>query len=313
MRNLYTVENLQRAIRSPILIIREAIRLMSLPFHHLYGKYLDFRLGDGMDVMLEDWDNLVILDACRYDYFEVQNSIAGSLFSRISRGSKSWEFMQENFAGEHFPDTVYVSANPYISRLDDDVFFAVDALTDEWDEEIGTVLPGDVVSAAHEANNEHPDKRLIVHFMQPHRPYLGETADQLRDRVDLIGYKNEGDGLQVWGAAKERKVSTSEVRTAYSESLDIVLSHANTLIEELDGKSVVTSDHGEMLGEKLLPFSSRIWGHSEGFSTLHLRRVPWLTVPAEHRRSIQAEESTEPAQLEESELADRLQALGYRE
>ncbi|WP_128905693.1 alkaline phosphatase family protein [Halorubrum amylolyticum] len=263
--------------------------------------------------MNEDWDNLIILDACRYGYFKNQNTISGNLERRTSRGDKSWEFMQENFAGKQFHDTVYVTANPFVSRLDDNVFYAVDTLDEYWDDDIGTIWPEDVASAAADANREHPNKRLIVHFMQPHRPYLGETADVLRERVDLIGYQNEGDGLQIWGAAKQADVSVQEVRRAYSESLDIVLEVVEQLLTEVNGKSVVTSDHGEMLGERILPFTSRVWGHSEGFSTPDLQIVPWLEVEDDNRRTIKTSSPVDNDKLSEGTVSQRLSALGYRE
>jgi hypothetical protein len=150
--------------------------------------------------------------------------------------------------------------------------------------------------------------------MQPHRPYLGPTAEALRERVDLIGYRNQGDGLQIWGAVKEGKVSVEEVRTAYSESLDIVLDEVEIFLERVDGKSVITADHGEMLGERVFPFTSRVWGHSEGFSTPTLRQVPWIEIESESRREVTASEPAESeSELSESEVRDRLEALGYAE
>lgn len=314
VRNNYTLENLQRAVRNPNLFVREGVRLLSLPIHAGYGRYVEHSSHKGVDVMAEDWDNLVILDACRYDYFEDQNNISGDLKHRISQGNKSWEFMQKNFAGKQLHDTVYVTANPFVTRFNDDVFYAVDTLDEYWDDDLGTVRPEDVVAAAVEANQTYPNKRLIVHFMQPHRPYLGETADKLRERVDLVGYRNDGDGLQIWGAVKQGDVSVQEVRRAYSESLDIVLQRAKQFLSEVGGKSVVTSDHGEMLGERVLSFTSRVWGHSEGFSTPSLRTVPWLETETGSRRTIEANDPADAGSgLSEETVSDRLSALGYRE
>jgi hypothetical protein len=150
--------------------------------------------------------------------------------------------------------------------------------------------------------------------MQPHRPYLGETAERLRQRVDLVGYRNEGNGLQIWGAVKEGLVTPEEVRTAYAESLDIVLGEAEQFLNDIDGKSAITADHGEMLGEQVFPFTSRVWGHSEGFSTPMLRQVPWLEIGGESRREIRVSEPIETKdELDKSEAEDRLKSLGYAE
>jgi hypothetical protein len=150
--------------------------------------------------------------------------------------------------------------------------------------------------------------------MLPPRPYLGESADKLRERVDLVGYRNDGDGLQIWGAVKQGDVSVQEVRRAYSESLDIVLQRAKQFLSEVGGKSVVTSDHGEMLSERVLPFTSRVWGHSEGFSTPILRTVPYLETETGSRRTIEANDPANAGSgLSEETVSDRLSALGYRE
>jgi hypothetical protein len=313
MRNHYTLENLLRAVRNPRLFLREGHRVFSLPVHHLYDRYVDRTLSDDGNVMEEDWDTLVLLDACRYDYFEEHNWLDGELESRIVGGNMSWEFMENNFVGGEFHDTVYVTANPYATRLADGTFHYTDYLIDEWDDDVGTIFPEDVRKAALDAAEEYPNKRLIVHFMQPHRPYLGPTADELRERVNLKGYRNEGDGLQIWGAVKEKKVTPAEVRRAYGESLDIVLEEVESLVESLGGKTVVTADHGEMLGERVTPLTTNVWGHSEGFSTRLLRTVPWLTIEGEERRSITAGGSAESADLDEDEVSERLEALGYTE
>jgi len=80
--------------------------------------------------------------------------------------------------------------------------------------------------------------------MQPHRPYLGETGEMLRERLDLQGYGQHDEGIQIWGAVKQRDVTIEEIRTAYTESLKIALESIEKLLGQLSGKSIVTSDHG---------------------------------------------------------------------
>lgn len=54
------------------------------------------RYGEGTNVMSEDWDTLILLDACRYDMFADDASLDGRLESRISRGFTSEEFLDQN-------------------------------------------------------------------------------------------------------------------------------------------------------------------------------------------------------------------------
>jgi hypothetical protein len=270
-------------------------------------------LPKSTNVLDDDWDTLVILDACRYDYFKSHNDIPGKLEPTVVNGNQSLDFMRNNFATREAHDTVYVTANPHADQLPSETFHHIDFLLDHWNSEIGTVLPSDVREAAIDANREYPSKRLIVHFMQPHRPYLGPTADELRSRIDLKGFRNEGSGLQIWGAAKQKEATIEEVRQAYAETLDIVLAEVSDLIDELDGKTVITADHGEMLGERVFPVTSRVWGHSEGFSTRLLRTVPWLSVESDNRREITVSEPEKSKSLQENSVSDRLEALGYQE
>ena len=178
MKDHYTLDNLRRALQNPVLIGRETLRLASWPIHRSYGRYTNSQYdNESTDVIDEDWDNLILLDAARFDYFEDLNTISGSLRKEISRGKKSWEFIERNFIDRELHDTVYVTANPFSSDIPEGTFHYVDHLHARvWDSRIGTVQPEDVVEAAIEAHNEYPNKRLIVHYMQPHRPYLGETA-----------------------------------------------------------------------------------------------------------------------------------------
>ena len=136
----------------------------------------------------------------------------------------------------------------------------------------------------------------------------------LRERLDVQGYGQHDEGIQIWGAVKQRNVTVEEIRAAYAESLEIALESIEGLLEQLSGKSVVTSDHGEMLGERVFPFTTRVWGHMEGFDTPALRDVPWLVVESNDRRNITYSDPVESeVSPDHSEIAERLDALGYAE
>ena len=68
------------------------------------------------DVMKESWDYLIVLDACRYDYFklEYEKFFHGELENRVSLGSATPEWCRKQFK-KYFSDVVYVSGNPYIN------------------------------------------------------------------------------------------------------------------------------------------------------------------------------------------------------
>lgn len=66
----------------------------------------------GVDIPAADWDNLLILDACRYDVFAAADGLDGTLKPVYSRASRTSEFLRVNYAGGTHRDTVYVTANP---------------------------------------------------------------------------------------------------------------------------------------------------------------------------------------------------------
>ena len=102
-------------------ILRGSTYVIDRPLRKFYSTVWQYQNGPGIDVMKEDWDNLIILDACRYDYFkEKQKNIRGELESVVSRGAHSSEFIEKNFLGRKLHDTIYVTANPYYTNAHPD-------------------------------------------------------------------------------------------------------------------------------------------------------------------------------------------------
>ena len=290
------------------------------------------RYGPGTRVIAEEWDALVLLDACRYDMFaERADAVAGRvggechLESRISLGSTSEEFLERNFGDGTFHDTVYVNTNPYLPRLglDDGTFHAVVDLLAEWDDDLQTVRPETVVEAALSARDRFPDKRLIVHFMQPHYPFIGETGRGIdargwrADTSDTNGSPNGGgavEGDSVWQRLRKGDdLDVEVVWDAYRENLDIALDHARGLADALPGRTVLSADHGNLVGERFRPIPSRRkYGHPYGVYLPELVQVPWFVVESADRPAIRADPPVEQRSPSEEDVEDRLEALGYR-
>jgi len=308
--------------------LREAVRFaLERPMTPLCNRAFRFRHGHGVDVMDEEWDTLVLLDACRYDVFAEVNDLEGSLEAHISSGRMSWEFMQANFVGRELHDTVYVTANPYVVNLKPGVFHAVvdTPLTEHWDDEVETVWPEDVTDVALDAHERYPDKRLIVHYMQPHVPYIGETGRELDRRVPTRGFHRyrtvEGDrdgggdeltGDPIWAAVREGTVDRKQVEEAYRETLAIALEAVERLLSGLDGRTVVSSDHGEMFGERPCGLLPKGYGHGRMPWNRPLCEVPWLVIEGQSRRRTLPEPPVADARLDEDEAERQLEALGYR-
>jgi len=295
-------------------------KIKSIPnkIEQKYSKAIfDRRYGDGIDVMDEDWDNLVILDACRLDAFSEYNNIDGELKKVVSRGNHSKSFIDKNFAGRNLHDTIYITANPFVERISDDVFFRVyySDLFDEWDESMNTIPPEAVVEATIDMNRQYPNKRIIAHMMQPHAPYIGSKGKELYNRCmfGLFNHnvKNHSDfdipNVSIPQAMRGGLIKQHELRQAYEENVQIALRNAECLIEKLGGKSIITADHGELLGERVL--LKKRYSHGR-FHTPELRVVPWLIVDADERRNITSGSPKSFKNLEEKET--HLEALGYK-
>ena len=274
----------------------------------LNNAIFQLRHGKGTRVMDEDWDTLILLDACRYDMFAEQVPFDGKLDSRISLGSTSEEFLRQNFSDGTYHDTVYVNANAYLPKLgldQDKTFHAVIDLLEDWDDELETAHPKTVTQTALDAHQRFPNKRLIVHYMQPHIPFIGEYGQKLQNEIDY---------WSVWKPLRSGETSFTheDVWRAYSENLDVVFGFVEDLLKRVDGKTVISADHGNMIGERQGPIPTRqMYGHPWGVYTPELVRVPWFVVDSVERRDIRPDPPMTSTKKSSDIIEDRLQALGY--
>lgn len=277
-----------------------------------HERFLD---DTGCPVVEKDWDNLLILDGCRHDLYE---SVADeSIQSTTSLGSSTPEFLQKNFSGKQFDDTVYITANPQVNRHVPDSFVdIVNVWEDYWNDKWSTVMPEDVAAVTRDVADQYPNKRLIIHFMQPHYPFIDYPEilyDGLKIRDEVRGDYDETNTQHItpWTALARGDTTTEEVSEAYHHNLELVLPIARSLADDLEGKSVITSDHGNGMGEFLWPFPVRIYGHTDGIHAPELLKVPWEERPFESRRTITSTAVRETAVDDDSVVSDRLRDLGY--
>jgi hypothetical protein len=283
------------------------------------NRHFSNKAGDR--VMEKDWDVLILLDGCRYDTFAKYNQLDGELSKVRSLGSHSTEFIEQNFEGGNYHDTVYVSANPHVESLKGEKVFhdIVDVFDWGWDEDYQTVLPETMVEATIDAADEYPDKRIISHFMQPHTPFIGETGR----RITHAGITGEGAGkspeteateLSLWMRLRYRLASEEPevIRQAYKENLQLVFPHIREIQDSVVGKVVVSADHGNMFGERMRPLPVKMWGHPPGIDHPALTEVPWFEMAHSTRRGKVAEPPVEQVEkTAEPDVQQQLRALGY--
>ena len=300
---MYTLESVKQGVQNPRLVLQELNRLY-------YRRFRQWSYNrDGIDIFERDWDTLLLLDACRYDLFERVSDLPGTLEPVTSRGSATREFIRGNFHGREFHDTVYVTASPMLSRHRDTVHTqfhdGINVWREEgWDDKYRAVLPQVVTQATLQAREQYPNKRLLVHYLQPHYPFIGPTGEEHFDlqRLDFQ-----------WEDFLQNDMSDEVIWDAYEENLERVLPDVETLLHELQGKTVVTSDHGNMVGGRSFPVPIKEYGHPSGMYTDELVTVPWLTYQNGARLTIESERSADSERDESAgDLAkERLQELGY--
>lgn len=271
-----------------------------------------------------DWDVLVVLDACRADYFA--ELMAGGLPALPAGwgvpGSGSPETRAPGVRTQDFvravapilpaEDVVYYSANPVVDRTvrRHDIPMVTDPLWKGlWGyhgpERIPSVHPQAVTGAAGRDIQTAAQKGMtwsvVIHYLQPHSPYIGRPA---------LGSARWGRGRRgtLYGEChalprpdllvKRGEATWAEVRAAYAGNLrlawEAVLTLLGALPPEIE-RVAVTGDHGEMLGEEGGRF-----GHEANWDFPELRRVPFLRL-----------ERVPTGDDEDVTTRHKLEALGY--
>jgi hypothetical protein len=321
-----------------------------------------------VDVISEAWDYLIVLDACRYDYFErywKDYLPEGQLSCRWSCGSCTDEWKVKSFP-DCYDNIIYLSANPQIGNISvygycarDHFSEVVEIWKNGWDSEIGTVLPETVTNKAIQCISKvnTKGKRFIVHYMQPHAPYIKLALDPQKYRfAESKGFMKFSDmalktyrprskvylyrflskllkNTTVFGNHPDwklrkylnlpplapmeyvlQKCSVQQLREAYRDNLQKAMFEIARLLKYLSGKIIVTSDHGELLGE------NKCFSHPCRSDHPILRGGPWLEIKKEtaeyhHNEKMAEFDSAESSRsdISEDEIVQRLRDLGYHD
>ncbi|UHH26535.1 alkaline phosphatase family protein [Halobacterium noricense] len=256
---------------------------------------------NGTPIYERDWDVLIVLDACRYDLMEEvyhEYGFLETLESFHSVGSSSSEWMRRNFTEEYREEierTVHVTGNPNsaesIPVRNFDVFDEVWEY--EWDESLGTIRPDAITDRAISLHRAHNPNRMLLHYMQPHHPFVENPL-------------GEGFGAtSPWGLLREGKIERNTVWRRYRQNLRYVLESLSVLMRNMDAQNVIiTSDHGNLLGEY------RMYEHPAKIAVPELRMVPWCETTAEDYSEY--EPTLEPpTEIEDNMAESRLKDLGY--
>lgn len=290
---------------------------------------LNSLLSYGTNVYEKDWDVLLILDTCRVDALKsLQSEYAflETVDSITSVGSSSPEWIANTFTREFADEigkTAHLTVNAHAHKIlvegkslgeykefiyTPDVWNTVTSEEFQHFEEVWRYLPQNprdrynpknVTDRAIAVHRELDPERMIVHYNQPHAPYLRrefEDPDVELDpwESDPFGYlKDGGEFFNVWDA--------------YLDELRYVLDSIELLLENVDAETVaISADHGEAFGELGV-----LYGHLLAVPHPVLRKVPWVETTATNQNTYQPQ--IEPEETGRVDVEEQLRFLGYRE
>ena len=268
-----------------------------------------------IDILQEDWDILIVLDACRYDMFkEVYRDIfdEGQLKKAISPATWTIEWLNKVFREHYHDDITYVSSNVFInsktsishkSKGETRSFNGkqhfhkiIDVWDWGWDKKSGTVHPKNVNKGFINSYLRNPEKRFILHYTQPHQPFITVMKKEKNDIPEQHKTNNRKFNFIIslirkylpeevtWKIKKILGLPPSDIeriyhkngwngiKNVYKNEIRLVLEHVKMLTDSISANFLITADHGERLGEHL--FRDRHGGKRDKV----VIEVPWFKV-----------------------------------
>lgn len=258
----------------------------------------------GTNVLDEDWDILLILDACRLDMFrDIQSEYdfdwaEESSIDSVGCHSRSW--MSKTFTDDRdLSDITYICGNPFSEEFVDDSRFReiIHEWKHSWSDDLGTIRHEPLTSRAINKYRDGHD-RIIVHYMQPHHPFIGDSMTSGFEGSEFPRPKDEDP----WMMMRRGELDRTDVMNAYEDNLRHGLEGVQDVVNNVDADIVVTSDHGNAMGER------GVFGHPD-VPIDPIKKVPWYRIRAKNTENREFEEISEESQ---STIDDRLKALGYK-
>lgn len=249
-------------------------------------------------VLEEEWDVLVVLDACRYDALEKLASFDEPVEKRRTQAPNTSPWFHRNFLQvprSLASDVVYLSANPKTAEaLDDESrFYRFERVfKTHWDSSANSVLPEVLTDIALKRTNEYRDKRVVVHYLQPHGPFVGTKQPDLH--------------MHSYERLARNEVPLETVLDIYHTCLSSVLSEVERLVRGVSGTVVVTADHGESFGENGV-YAHPPWAYSDV-----LIHVPWIELEGEAKQPEYTTSALEGESDDGTSVENKLKSLGYR-
>jgi len=216
---------------------------------------------------------LILLDACRYDYFEklYPDYLEGELIKAHNQDI-SWTYSWfSEFCRDMDDVTLFTAAPVAVHKWKEkeggnynpeEHFKEIPNWSEyDWDFEEGTATPWKI----NEVVKRKPARKKMVRYLKPHPPFVGTPLEDIT--------KGSGKIQKTRKMIDQGRLTLKELREAYEKNVRIAFEGAMDLISVLDGNTVITSDHGTCLGR-----CGQFYHAKEFEKHDHLVEVPWFRV-----------------------------------
>ncbi|WP_227379081.1 hypothetical protein [Haladaptatus halobius] len=288
----------------------DGVRSSLRPIYHKLLTLGNLALDPGKNIYEEEWDLLIIVDACRLDLMQqisINFDYINTVDSIRSVDSTTAFWMKKTFNSKYcskISKTAYVCGNPFSAeQLDANSFGKlIEVWKSEW-QTPGTVPPRAITDQTIKIAREENHDKIITHYMQPHCPFIPAPELMMQKEVDKWG---EQDNRDVWEKFRDGDIDEETLWDGYQKNLKHVLKDVKILLDNIDAqKVIITSDHGNAVGEW------GIYGHPPNSPLSCLRQVPFIETEAIDNKNYEPEFKSETDGEDKLSRDERLRALGY--
>ena len=292
------------------------------------------RYSVGTNIFELDWDIAIILDTCRIDVLQQikeEYDFINEVNQMSSVGAATPEWVCNTFSKDYvekISETGYIAGNGFSEKIlnketspekleaaafaptkwtvvSPEDFDLIDFVWRADEDSISTGKTGEYYSMADTVTDhaiahwrEREFEQMIVHYIEPHQPYLHTSLAEGKNNLGDI----ESSPFEYLRSGGEREKVWEMYKTELRAGLDAV----ETLIKNVEAERVLmTADHGEAFGEW------NGYSHRSGSIHPHVRRVPVVWMSATDSKSRNPDVKFE-YDVDES-IEQHLTALGYKQ
>jgi hypothetical protein len=278
-------------------------------FHDI-SAFIDKYVELGKNIFDENWDACIILDACRYDLFRstARKHTVWHDFDTVERAwslastTQQWAPRTFNRTPEKIlKNTAYVTSNANIECSSSVELGAIDHVWQYASKPNKKVDSSTVTNRAASYIQSDEFEQVVIHYALPHAPF-----PHCIGKYDSQPSEEPGSTQTVWKGLRDGRFGQEEIWKDYQLALKRGLGEVKRVINHVNGRILVTSDHGNLLGEW------GFYGHPHSMLLPSVRRVPWATAEGDGKESLREMSRSDIKVKEETSREEHLKMLGYR-